>query len=58
MHISHLPSWSLRSWPEFLVIIVVVLIGVRLIFKLAVTFLLLILVVAAGIWVLGAFTVR
>ncbi|MCI2975859.1 MAG: hypothetical protein MP439_07255 [Ferrimicrobium sp.] len=58
MHISHLPSWNLRTLPEFLVIIVVVLIGVRLIFKLAVTFLFLILVVAAGIWVLGAFIVR
>ena len=32
MHLS-----ALRTWPEFLVVIVVVLIGVRLVFKLAIT---------------------
>jgi hypothetical protein len=49
MHLS-----ALRTWPEFLVVIVVVLIGVRLVFKLAITILLLIMVIAAGLWALGA----
>ncbi|WP_298208190.1 hypothetical protein [Ferrimicrobium sp.] len=54
----HLVHGGLRSWPDVLIVIVVVLIGVRLIFKLAVTTLLLILVVAAGLWAIGAVTIH
>ncbi|WP_298346050.1 hypothetical protein [Ferrimicrobium sp.] len=49
---------GVSSWPEFLIVIVVVLIGVRLIFKLAATALLLIFVVAAGLWAIGVVTIH
>jgi len=47
-----------KSWPEFLVVILLVLVGVRLVFKLAVTMLLLILVVAVGLWLVGVLAVH